>query len=221
MKKINYKKVLVKKPWGSEYLFFENKDLAIWFLNINYNKKTSLHCHPQKKTGFILLDGIVDINIGFYDKKRVKPLEKIMIRPGLFHQTKAISKKGVKVIEVESPKNKEDLVRFRDSYGRQSMPYEGKKYMSKLSKDTFLLNEKKKIQKNNGYSFKVQIFDRKSKIKFTNRNEIHAVLSGGLGLNKKSLVLCPGDIVRKNTINKLSKVFRPIPSIKILTISKC
>ena len=92
---------LVIKPWGSEYLIYGNKKIAAWFLNISHKKATSLHCHPLKKTGFILLGGSVSINIGFYQKKKIKALDKVMIRPGLFHSTKAISKGGAQIIENE------------------------------------------------------------------------------------------------------------------------
>ena len=40
-------------------------------------KKTSLHCHPKKKTGFILLDGKVEVMIGFYEKKILKAPDKL------------------------------------------------------------------------------------------------------------------------------------------------
>jgi len=214
--------MVVKKPWGYEYIVYDDKDkIGITFLNIKYKHKTSLHCHPKKKTGFILLDGVVDIDLGFYDRKRIKSLEKIMIRPGLFHQTKAISNIGAKVIEIESPKNKQDLIRFKDSYGRQNKPYEGQKYMSTLNKNAFLIKENNKIQKNEGYSFKISNFNKKNKISLKNKKSIYAIIGGGLGPNKNSLVLSPGDIVRHNTINKLSKVFKPVPTIKILSITKC
>ena len=42
---------IVKKPWGKEYLIFQNNVVAIWLLSIEPGKNTSLHCHPTKKTG--------------------------------------------------------------------------------------------------------------------------------------------------------------------------
>ena len=63
------KNYIIPKPWGHEYLFFENQDIGIWFLNIEYNKKTSLHCHPKKKTGLIVLDG--EIDFAFLNKKSI------------------------------------------------------------------------------------------------------------------------------------------------------
>ena len=79
---------LVKKPWGEEYIICKTKKAATWHLKINSRKKTSLHCHPNKKTGFILLDGKVEVMIGFYEKRILKAPDKLMIRPGLFHSTK-------------------------------------------------------------------------------------------------------------------------------------
>ena len=40
---------IVKKPWGKEYLIFQNNVVDIWLLSIEPGKNTSLHCHPTKK----------------------------------------------------------------------------------------------------------------------------------------------------------------------------
>ena len=57
MKKDNYDINVVKKPWGYEYLAYENENVALWFLHIKHTHSTSLHCHPKKTTGLVLLDG--------------------------------------------------------------------------------------------------------------------------------------------------------------------
>ena len=46
-----------KKPWGYEYLAYENQKVALWLLYIKPNHQTSMHCHPLKTTGLTLLDG--------------------------------------------------------------------------------------------------------------------------------------------------------------------
>ena len=74
--------------------------------------------------------------IGFYEKILKAP-DKLMIRPGLFHSTKAISKKDSIVLEIETPINKNDLVRYKDNYGRENKPYESKK-MKKLQNEIIL-----------------------------------------------------------------------------------
>ena len=57
-----------------------------------------------------------------------------MIRPGLFHSTKGLAKKDSIVLEIETPINKDDLVRYKDNYGRENKPYEGKKSYEKIKK---------------------------------------------------------------------------------------
>lgn len=211
---------LVIKPWGSEYLIYENKKIAAWFLNISHKRATSLHCHPLKKTGFILLGGSVSINIGFYQKKKIKALDKVMIRPGLFHSTKAISRGGAQIIEIETPNKKEDLIRFKDNYGREKKPYESKKSIIKLPKNSLKIKNKKDFIFNN-CKFKIKKYKKILSKDLSNKKEIYAVLDGGLGTNSKNLVLSPGDIVRTNTIKKLVTSFKPSPFITILTISLC
>ena len=53
----DYSNVIVTKPWGYEYLVFENEFVAIWMLHIVRKRKTSMHCHPNKRTSLILLNG--------------------------------------------------------------------------------------------------------------------------------------------------------------------
>jgi hypothetical protein len=46
----DYSNIIVKKPWGYEYLALDNTQVAIWVLHIARKRKTSLHCHPGKST---------------------------------------------------------------------------------------------------------------------------------------------------------------------------
>lgn len=127
-----YSDVIVKKPWGYEYLAFENSFVAIWLLQIIRRRRTSMHCHPKKKTGLVLLcgnathyhlDGTIQLN----------PLDAIIIEEGVFHSTEASSvlsmvphsEDGIWVMEIESPPLKTDLVRAEDEYGRAGTSYEG------------------------------------------------------------------------------------------------
>ena len=135
-KNFSYDNRVVAKPWGNEYVVYRNsKKLSVTLLNIDYNKKTSLHCHPTKKTGFIVLSGKALIQLGLWKatSKYFNAPSKLMIRTGLFHSIKAVSKKGLCALEFETPVNKKDLVRFKDSYGREKKPYEGKEFTSKTS----------------------------------------------------------------------------------------
>jgi len=214
----------VKKPWGSEYIVYQNKDVAVWLLTIEPGKSTSLHCHPKKKTGFILLSGEAQVDLGFYDKKNLTSPSKLMIRPGLFHSTKALSKNDISILEIETPIDKNDLVRFKDSFGREEKPYEGKEHMSQLKKEDITFQDPKENQINT-YRYKnvMVTLEKHSNAKnLSNRpsNTIFAVLDGGLISKDNKFVLSPGDIVRTDTITKLSEVFKTQKSITVLTVNK-
>lgn len=115
---------IVRKPWGYEYLAYSTPEVALWVLHIDQHQSTSLHCHPNKQTGFVLLAGEAELSF-LADSKRLVAPSKQMIRRGLFHQTTAISSGGAVVLELETPNNKSDLVRLRDNFGREDLGYEG------------------------------------------------------------------------------------------------
>tara|TARA_B100001057_G_scaffold494295_1_gene590531 strand:- start:647 stop:1321 length:675 start_codon:yes stop_codon:yes gene_type:complete len=220
----NIDDLVVQKPWGNEYIVCKNKTSATWLLNLKYNKKTSLHCHPKKKTGFVLLDGKVEVMLGFYEKVILNAPSKLTIRPGLFHSTKALSKNGATILEIETPINKNDLVRFKDDYGRENKPYENKKKMTKKTRANiaFKIPKKKGINIYNFKKIKISLETHNDTKELTKRSKktIFAILEGGLVDKKKRYVLSPGDIVQTETIDKLSKVFKINKKMSILTCKK-
>lgn len=221
---INFKKYIVDKPWGYEYIAYQNKDCCVGFLKLNYNKETSLHCHPKKKTGLIVVQGKVQIKLGFYDTRVLSAPSKIMIRPGLFHSTKCISKEGCILLEIENPVDKKDLVRFKDQYGREQKPYEGLENMRKITQEEIIFNDPNN-EHGNKYKFKnIQVSIEKhtniKKIIKEKSGTIFAIIERGLVDMKKNYVLSVGDLVRKDTIKKLSECFKINKYIKILKIKK-
>lgn len=127
-----YSDAIVKKPWGYEYLVFENELVAIWILQIIRKRKTSMHCHPNKKTGLVLLSGnATTYHLG--GALELNSLDGIVIEKGAFHATEASSslpiiphsENGIWVMEIESPPIKTDLLRLKDEYGRAGASYEG------------------------------------------------------------------------------------------------
>jgi len=113
---------VIRKPWGFEYLAFENEHVAIWILHINKNHMTSLHCHPSKMTGLIVINGEILINFLNGTTDILRPLSNQMIYPGRFHQSHALSD-NVVLLEIETPVNKNDIIRIRDNYGRENEKY--------------------------------------------------------------------------------------------------
>jgi len=129
---LNFDNAIVKKPWGYEYLVFENNYVAIWLLQIIRKRKTSMHCHPKKKTGLVVLSGTAN-HYNLEGKIELNPLDAVVIEEGVFHSTEAFShlpmiphsENGIWVMEIESPPLKTDLIRVRDEYGRAGASYEG------------------------------------------------------------------------------------------------
>lgn len=119
---MTFREAVVRKPWGFEYLAYESNEIALWVLHIAKGMSTSLHAHPSKTTGFLLLQGQVRLSF-LADSKIVSAPDKQMIRRGLFHQTTALTD-DVVLLEVESPNDKADLVRLKDPHGRSSEGYE-------------------------------------------------------------------------------------------------
>jgi len=223
MKTDNYNINIVKKPWGYEYLAYENEHVALWFLHIKYTHSTSLHCHPKKTTGLILLDGKAEVSF-FNHTNKLNPGDKVMIRKGLFHSTKATDNKGAFVFEIETPVDKQDLVRFRDNYGREGKPYEDSTHEIPKVEDCLWitnpeLNESKDYVFSNCTLTVKNITDLSY---FKNLDESLNImfLKGGLLADYGQNVAGPGDIVSVGTINQLTEVFNKIDPQTIIMIIK-
>lgn len=208
----NYK---VMKPWGSEYVIYRDRNkLCITLLKIKYNYSTSLHCHPNKKSGFMLLKGKALFQLGLWKKKSEihSSPSKRMIARGLFHSVKSISKEGLTALEFETPVDKNDLVRFKDNYGRAKKKYEGSKFLQPLDKNAIKLSNSSKLKKQtlciegkkvfieNHFNFKKLIKNKKG--------VIFGIIKGLVVDDKSKKVLEPGDIVRTEDFKVLSKVFK-------------
>jgi mannose-6-phosphate isomerase-like protein (cupin superfamily) len=219
MKKDNYDVNIVKKPWGYEYLAYENEHVALWFLHIKYTHATSLHCHPKKTTGLVLLDGKAEISF-FNHTNVLSPGDKIMIRKGLFHSTKATDEKGAFVFEIETPVDKQDLVRFRDSYGREGKPYEDNTHELPKSEDCLWITNKPK-----NYNFANCTLSVKNITNILQFNEIEdkynvVFLYGGLQADYGQNVAGPGDVVSAGVIKQLTEVFTKVDPQTLVMIIK-
>lgn len=210
---MSHVKNIVKKPWGYEYLLYENDKVALWFLYIKSGERTSTHCHPNKTTGLVLLDGEVEVSF-LSDKNKLSPLSKIMIRKGLFHSTQAIGTTGACVLEIETPVDKHDLVRFKDSYGREGKPYEDSTFEYPKEDDCVWLEEPllgdKKIY-NVGNS-KLSVVNIKSSSFFDSLEDKQNVvfLQGGLKTDYDVTVAGAGDVVAVKVLKQLKNVFSEI-----------
>ena len=217
---------VVIKPWGYEHVVYrDKKKLCVTLLNINFNQKTSLHCHPNKKSGFMLLKGKAAFQLGLKKKNleiHTSP-SKRMIARGLFHQLTSLSKSGLIALEFETPVDKNDLVRFQDVYGREKHNYEGKKYTSKID-SKFIKFQKPTLKKKQEFLFNnvklsIEIHSNFKSILKNKKDSIFAILDGAITNHRNISVVNCGDILRVDDFKILSKVFRIKKTLKIVKLS--
>lgn len=220
---VDYQRVIVKKPWGYEYLMYQNDAIGIWYLHIKHGDRTSLHCHPHKKTGLVLLSGEAVVSF-LNNSVRLKALSKLMIRAGLFHSTAAVSPEGIAVIEIETPCLKGDVVRFEDKYGRKEKPYEGLDAMIPVTEDCIRLNDPERGKQfkytMHGCVLSVEKTKDISGLRQRPLGEIIVVLEGGLVSRAGEPVLSPGDVVSTSTLDRLTETFSAPYGVSLLTIQK-
>ena len=124
----DFRKVVVDKPWGYEYLMYSTPEMELWNLFIRHQRSTSMHCHPNKKTALIVIKGRTIFST-LNESWELQPYDSVIIDNGVFHSTESISKDGARVLEFENPPMKHDLVRLQDKYGRANTSYESEKRM--------------------------------------------------------------------------------------------
>jgi len=124
------------KPWGYEYMAYQNKDVGVWILHVNQDHQTSVHCHFHKDTVLCVLTGTFRIEL--YDGFKILNEGDICYIPAcMFHGIFAYSPNAV-VLEVEiyhkyrdpdgailAHSDKNDLLRLRDIYTRDKNTYSG------------------------------------------------------------------------------------------------
>jgi len=159
---------------------------------------------PTKKTGLILLAGEATLSF-LNDTIDMKPLSRQLLRPGLFHSTKATKGEAV-LLEIETPPNKEDIVRFDDKYGRKGKPIETK--TEPLPDDCPLLT--------NGIHVGSCDLWIAKKGDWIDQTAVIAILSGGM-MAGKDMIVGPGDVGSFASYFKLGQSFKS-KDIKLLVV---
>ncbi|MEK6933944.1 MAG: HAD family phosphatase [Nanoarchaeota archaeon] len=219
---VDFSKVIVKKPWGHEYLLYDDGNASAWVLHINKDNLTSMHCHIYKKTALIVLAGKVacsTLNHGFL----LNEGDGLILDKKVFHSTQALSQEEVILLELETPSKKTDVVRLIDIYGRQSEGYESESEMIKdmpAYKRVFFNVEELGIEKrigNKNLSFNILEEDIYLDEKLLN-SELLIILGGELKdeINRKSYI--KGDIIKTDKDSSIM-VKRKAKILKISVIN--
>jgi len=202
----DFKNIVVKKPWGYEYLFFTSPELSIWILKILKNQKTSMHCHKSKKTSLILLEGEANVYT-LNDTLKLKSGNIVTIDQGAFHRTSSEYDQDILVMEIETPTNKNDIIRLKDEYNRSNSGYESKKFFSEIEEKKLYLNyddaKKNPIILGN---YQISIIDNKSndinQIQF--KNLLFPIKTRGEDDSEKNQL---GEIFNQNLLKNKNNLF--------------
>jgi hypothetical protein len=217
----DYARVIVNKPWGYEYLMYATDAIGVWCLNIDHGQRTSLHCHPLKKTGLVLLSGAAEVSF-LNDATRLVAPARLMLRAGLFHSTKATSPEGAIVLEVETPRHKRNLVRLEDAYGREAAGYEGVDKQAPKTEDCLCLAPPepgvRRAYALRDCTLEVEQVGDVRAFAATLADEIVLVLDGGLFSEDGQPVLAAGDVVSPATVRRLVGHFHAPEGMAVLTI---
>ena len=218
--RIDLANVVVKKPWGYEYLLTSTPLVEVWHLSLNHLKSTSTHCHPNKKTALIVLEGKALFS-SLNESLELSPLDAVVMDSGVFHSTQCLSKGGLKILEIETPPMKHDLIRLKDNYGRAGKGYEGKKEM-KMSKNIHIKFDgrntaaKKMYAKELCFSF----IETKSGLlnqPFFKNSKLSVILNGFIKSNTGKILHELGDVI---PTSKLSSPTTKFQNVSLLSISK-
>jgi len=216
----NHNSKIVNKPWGYEYLVYETNDVALWALFIVNKQSTSFHCHGKKTTGLIVLDGKCEVSF-MNDSRTMNPLDKVMIRKGLFHSTKSVSENGSIIFEIETPKDKFDLVRFKDNYGREGKPYENHTHQINKEENCLWIDGQDKEYKFANCLLKLKNIKNINFFHTLDESEKIIFLNGGIMTDDNHFVASSGDIIENRSILELITVFNKVhPDTKILLIKR-
>jgi D-glycero-beta-D-manno-heptose 1-phosphate adenylyltransferase len=127
--KVDYKNKVCVKPWGHEFLMFQNESIGMWFLRITGGNRTSVHCHYNKDTTIVVLRGSLRLELIDGEVMTINEMETVHIPHYKFHSIGSFSPETF-IIEIEiynksvNFSDKNDLLRVTDIYKRRDNKYE-------------------------------------------------------------------------------------------------
>jgi acetolactate synthase-1/2/3 large subunit len=214
-KNIDYSKLVVRKPWGYEYLTFQSKKVAVWILCLKKGQQTSMHAHPKKKTSLVVLEGEVTCK-SFDQAVKKNAGDAVIINRKVFHQTVNNSKKDAIIMEIETPNDKGDLIRLFDKYGRAGTGYEkadkfdvnltNYNYMTLKSQNVFY-NFTKKYGDTSIIFKKIDSKKSFDKLIQDHKNSLITILDGKIRIDNKEFNICDTFFLRTNKIFELKSKY--------------
>lgn len=213
------------KPWGKEYMSYQNKNIGIWILKIDKNKQTSVHCHFKKDTILVCLSGCFKINL-YNSYKILNTLQMIYIPKNTFHGIYSYTNNDI-LMEIEiysyhvNYSDKNDLLRLRDVYVRDKDTYSLSANELEDNNKENMIFEEGNIYNLNKTEIRINKFDSIESFKKLNKYSLNFILSGSLFYD--GLKVSDGSLIKYNdTMSLLSEhlIVLSIFNINLDNISK-
>lgn len=111
----------VDKPWGFESRLFMDDRQDLWLMSFKAGHRSSLHRHPNKDKWLFVVEGSATL---VCDGTYVTATrgDRQFVPKNVPHRQ--IAHTDCKILELEWPPCKTDIVRMEDAYGRESAGYE-------------------------------------------------------------------------------------------------
>ena len=108
----------IKKPWGSYRVLMQKKFLTYKELKVNPKSQLSYQSHKKRSEQWIIIEGSAEVIIEGKVKK-LKPNNHIFINKEVRHRLKNPTNKTLLVLEIQTGQClEEDIIRYKDDYGR-------------------------------------------------------------------------------------------------------
>ena len=107
------------RPWGNFITIEENENWKVKKIEINPGSRISLQLHKYRSEHWIVVSGIANVEID--DKlSEIKKNESIYVPKGCKHRLSNLNQVPLIIIEIQSGSylGEDDIIRFKDMYGR-------------------------------------------------------------------------------------------------------
>ena len=148
----------------------------------------------------------------------------LVLRPGLFHRIKANNKSNLLALEIENPYLKNDLIRMKDTYGRNKKGYESLKNTRPFNKHDPVfkiprVNNKNKYRLND-IKIEISYYKNFETLKSYDDKSVAVILDGRIVSDRKKTVITTGEIVKSFTLKQLGDYFKIDGKILLLKASR-
>ena len=111
---------IVKKPWGSYQVIYENKKCKVKIITIDPMQAPSYQSHKFRSETYFILEGKAQVTIDDVDYEYSKG-DIVFVNYNQKHRSRCISSESLVFVEIQQGTyfGEDDITRYSDDYGRE------------------------------------------------------------------------------------------------------